>query len=158
MNIHQYQPNQALDTLIRKIQERDVRLDINLAVLVRDAIDEGEENILTIESDTIGRSKNSHEYRKIAPFSPEEALQVALGVLRACFVEQPLLMNEVINYFTDASEDHDVSEIQIDLQTETQIEGEDSHEFTLIQIPDEAIEEQRRNLDSLKEFITFSGE
>ena len=154
MNIHQYSSEEALDTLMRKLQEQDE----DLAILVRSAIDEGKETIITIESiHNRGRSKKSHEYRKIVPFTHEEALQVALKVLQGFFIEGPLLTNEIIRHFSDTSETHDVPEIQIELRTETQIDGGDGQEFRLTRVPNEGIEEQRHNLASLKELITFSG-
>lgn len=152
MNIHQYSSEGALDILMTKLRDQDE----DLAILVRSAIDEGKETIESIP--TSGRSKRSHEYRKVVPFTHEEALQVALKVLQGFFIEGPLLTNEIIKHFSDTSENHDVPEIQIELHTETQIDGGDGHEFRLTQVPNEDIEEQKHNLASLKELITFSGE
>ena len=147
-----YRPNDALELLIRKLQDRDAIL----VTLVRDAINAGKEDTLPINSRGIhSQAEKPHEYRKIVPFSTEESLQVALDVLQALLIEQPLLVNEIAKNFADTFE------IQIERHTETQIveeDGHDGHEFTLTQIPVEDIEEQRRNLASLKELITFSGE
>ena len=164
MNTHHYSPDEALALLMRKLQERDE----TLTTLVRDAINAGKEDTLPIESKHInGQAEKPHEYRKIVPFSPEEALQVALDVLQAYFIEQPLLINEITKNIAYASEIHDVeivrnfadvSEIQIELHTETQIDEGDGNEFTLIQISNEHIEEQKNDLALLKDLMHFSGE
>ena len=147
-----YRPNEALELLMRKLQDRDTIL----FTLVRDAINAGKEDTLPVDSRIIhSQADKPHEYRKIVPFSAEESLRVALDVLQAFLIEQPLLVNEIAKNLADTSE------IQIERHTETQIveeDGHDGHEFTLDQIPVEDIEEQRRNLASLKELITFSGE
>ena len=157
MNIHHYSPDEALTLLRRKLQEQDE----TLATLVGDAINAGKEDTFPIVNELFhDQAEKPHEYRKIVPFSSEEALQVALEVLQAYFIEQPLLVNEIAKNFADASDKTlaSVSEIQIDLHTETQIDEGDDHEFRVTQISEEAIEGQERNLTLLKEFIHFSEE
>ena len=134
-------PEEARNTLMRKLHGKDE----NLAILVRNATDEGKETTDEIRHSR-GRSKKSHKYRKIEPFTDEEALQVALKVLQRFFIEGPLFTNEIIKYLSDTSENHDIPEIQI--------EGDSP----LTQVPNEEIEEQRRNLASLKELIAFPRE
>jgi len=94
MAIHEYTPQQALDTLMRKLQEQD----IILASHVREAIDAGKE-VLEGEA-TRGRRGAARTYRLRVPFTPEEALDTALTCLAAYFIEQPRCVNAALDELT----------------------------------------------------------
>lgn len=94
MSAHDYIPEQALDVLLRKVKERDELLEAT----IRQAIDVGNE---VIEVNHRG-SRRIRNYRTVQ-FTHEEALQVAIQVLRSCFVELPLCINSSIENFRSAA-------------------------------------------------------
>jgi hypothetical protein len=83
--------------LLRKLGERDATLQ----TIVRTAIDTGKDIAVT-EPPRSSRGK-ARVYRQTAPFTHEEALQVALNALRAYFVELPFFINSAAENFTMAA-------------------------------------------------------
>ena len=71
MSKHDYTPNEALETLLSKLQEKDLSLE----AAVRSAIDLGKD---VTEEQRLGRRK-IRKYRKTVPFTHEEALHVSLS-------------------------------------------------------------------------------
>jgi hypothetical protein len=82
---HEYTSEQALRLLIEKLTTRDPELAAEVAMAVNSGKD-------IQETERRGK-KTLRFYRHTVPYSPDEALKVALDVLRAHFVEQPLFMN-----------------------------------------------------------------
>src|SRR5690349_15480460 len=82
---HQYSPQEALRRLIEKIAARDEEL----ATQVLAAVNAGKD----IQEVERRGKKSSRFYRHTVPFAPEEALEVALEVLSAHFIEQPRFTN-----------------------------------------------------------------
>lgn len=93
MSAHDYTPEEALETLLSKLHQGSPALEAS----VRGAIDAGKDMSETVRGQ--GRGRRSRTYRKIVPFSHEEALQVGLNVLRAYFIEIPQCINSAIDNF-----------------------------------------------------------
>src|SRR5688572_26470462 len=85
---HDYSARDALELLLGKLSGRDEHLGRQ----IRSAIDAGKD---IEERERRGRGQKARVYRKTVPFTPEEALQVAIDALQACFIEQPLFANSV---------------------------------------------------------------
>jgi hypothetical protein len=90
---HDYTPAKALSVLLEKL----VRADESLAARVKSAINAGKD--IQKEEPALRRRKRPRVYRKNAPYSDEEAIDVALGVLKAHFVELPRTVNAVGDSF-----------------------------------------------------------
>ena len=175
MNSNDYTAQEALATLMRKLEERDTAL----AVHVQSVINAGRD-IEEREPASQG-ARRLRTYRRTVPFSPEEALQTAVEVLRAYFIELPQIVNSTLDDFravavarhADPSSpfgagtgDDDVilealgvdKDVQIEIETETQItpRGDRQH-LTLARTPRDLIEDQRRNLTRLGALTTLDG-
>ena len=147
----------AFDTLMDRIGRKDQ----SLFEEVRRAVDAGKETTASkeaddrAEGDLFGRQlkndsrKKVHAYRARNPYSHEEALRVVLDVLRAYFIELPLLTTSTVRNLDE------VTEIEIDRQVETQISGISSDNFLLKEAPEEKIQEQMRNFSTLEELTAF---
>lgn len=95
-----YSAADALRAILDKVTKRDE----SLAERIQHAIDMGkdvrEEESLPVR----GRGRRrKRQYRKHVPFSDEEALQVAYGVLLIHFYVLPLVVNSACNEFVTAS-------------------------------------------------------
>lgn len=174
---HQYNAEQALELLMRKLRVRD---DI-LASQIQAAIDAGKD-IRESEPSPDGR-KRPRVYRKTVPFTHTEALEVALNALQAHFVEQPLFLESAANNLAKAAvggpefqlprQRHNISEerevislhqvneekaVEIEVQTETQIE-KSGPETQRLKKPDRAqIEDRERELNVLRRLMNFKSE
>ena len=91
MSAHDYTPQQALEMLMRSLQEKAGEL----AAQVQAAVDAGKDVEETEQSR--GRRKRSRSYRKTVPYEYEEALRVALDALRSYFIEQPLFVDSCLD-------------------------------------------------------------
>src|SRR5882724_1992089 len=174
MSNHEYTPQAALELLIRKLAERDP----TLAAQVRAVVDKGKD-IQESESASRGRKKKYRVYRKTVPYPYDEALQVAVKALAACFVEQPMLIDSCLKNMAQApvgsprgfryprapekrtpvdvlpgTEMHE-KDVRIELRTETQLSAEIE---PLSPIPPDQIAEQLRNLARLKALLDFREE
>lgn len=98
MGEHTYTPEQALSLLLAKLSDRSSEL----ATQVRVAIDIGKD----IWEKSPSRNGKTRWYRKSVPFSEEEALQVAIDVLQAYFVEQPMFVDSSADEFAKAALGH----------------------------------------------------
>jgi len=169
MSNHDYTPQEALDTLLSIVRQRDSELMHKIQI----AIDAGTED--QEEERSGGKKKTVRKYKVNRPYSPAEALDVAIGVLQAYFVETPLFINSALTAFEQAAigasvksfagnVERDVSredegkskEVQIELKTETQISQSDQEVFPLEARPPEEIEKQKENIAQLKKLVTFS--
>ena len=159
---HQYTPEDALRILMTKLSPYP-----ELYALVQEAIDTGKEDFkylpehedseyyqLDSDDSRTARTRQSktHEYRKLARLSAEEALRVAIDVLQAHFVEQPLFVNTIICNMKE------IDGIEIDIQTETQFADATNSPSKLERTPDEDLATQRHNLSLLRVLTDFSGE
>jgi hypothetical protein len=77
---HEYEPRKALDALIERVE----RVNRELALLIRRNIDAG-----TVESVSEPGKKRKRSFMKIRSYTDQEALRIAVGTLRAYFVELP---------------------------------------------------------------------
>ena len=77
MSTHEYDAHDALDLLMRKLNERDEQL----ARQIQSAIDVGKD---VEEKERFARRKKPRVYRRTVRFSDEEALDVAIAALQAC--------------------------------------------------------------------------
>jgi hypothetical protein len=180
MSDHEYTPHVAFELLMRKLAERDHAL----AEHVRAVVNQGRDMQET-ESSNRGRNKKYRVYRKTVPYPYDEALQVALDALAACFIEQPLFVESCLDNMAKApvgrpkdfryaksSEDRTLlgilpgtemteKDVRIELRTETQLSTEieisPSVDDTqpLRRFPADAITEQRTNLRRLKALLDF---
>ena len=173
MSSHSYTAEQALEVLMQKLRERDE----TLATQVQATIDAGKDISETLPA-TQNRKK-THIYRKTVAFTHEEALQVALDALQAYFVEQPLFIDEAAKNFAEAAVgvpsgrflfqisdegrepvkiEHmgDEKQIEIELQTETQISRTGDETVSLKRTARSQIEEQQRNIAQLRTLTDFT--
>ena len=170
MPSHDYSHRQALDLLLRKVRERVPELADSLQA----AIDAGKD-VSEVESST--KRKRSRTYRKTVPVTDEEALHIVTNGLRAYFVEQPLFARSVVREFAKAAlakhtdtrgrfwsdnlppESTDglghEKEIQLELQTETQISRAGDQTAQLSPPSDDVLTQQRTNIERLVEVVTF---
>ena len=169
---HQYSPQEALETLMRKINERSKEL----AIKIQEAIDAGKD-VSEVEW-SIDRRKKAHEYRKAVPFTHEEALQIALDALQAYFVEQPHFVDsaelnlkkaavgvpsKVDNFWTNKTGEEKVfteregqeKEVLIELHTETQLKKVGDETITLRSTPKDQIGQQIIRIRDLRELTDF---
>jgi hypothetical protein len=169
---HEYTAEEALDTLLSKLRERDLSLE----VAVRSAIDLGKD---IAEVQRLGR-KRVRRYRKTVPFTHEEALHVALDVLQAYFVDLPLCINSAIENFKSAAvaasrqdrpawvqeerrlvtTEHvgDEKPMEIELQTVTQISRTQQETLPLKTWERQLIDQQLNNLKTTFGFFDFTEE
>jgi len=175
MNGRDYTPEQALNTLMGKLKERDEQL----AAQIQAAIDAGKD---VEESEPVydGRKKQRY-YRKTVPFTIEEALQVALDALQAYFVEQPLFIESSAENLKKAAigvpkwpadrfatkEERDEVQleaenadkpVEIEIQTETKISRTEQETFSLKRTSREQIDHQAKNISRLRELTSFKEE
>src|SRR6266568_7733404 len=172
MPIHEYNPQQALESLMAKLKSRDEEL----AAEVQAAIDAGKD---VAETEPIPGRRKRHVYRRTVPFSSGEALQIALNVLQAYFVEQPLFVDSAANELANAGvgvryqrqdfprpnieESESVSiqgvgeekSIEVEIQTETQILRAGEETLRLPRVATPMIEEQWQQVRHLRELIDF---
>ena len=175
MPIHEYNPQQALESLMAKLKSRDEEL----AAEVQAAIDAGKD---VTETEPIPGRRKRHVYRRIVPFSSSEALQIALNVLQAYFVEGPLFVDSTANALASAgvgvryqrqdfprsniekSESVSIQgvgeekSIEVEIQTETQVLRAGEETLRLSRVPMSMIEEQRQQVRHLRELIDFRTE
>jgi len=174
---HDYTPEQALELLMRKLNARDR----DLAAEVQDAVNAGKD---TQDMEQAPGKRKPRYYRRAAPYSPEEALDVAVRALAAHFIEQPLFVNSFLDNMSqaaigvvEASETSPHSEkrtvksegigsqkrVEIELYTERQLlggtqsavrQGVDTQPMG--HVPDDAISEQQANLERLRELVDFA--
>jgi hypothetical protein len=175
MSKHDYTPQQALELLARKLSGEDQEL----AAQVQSAVNGGKD---VQETERTGK-RNSRFYRHTVPYSPDEALHVALSVLRGHFIEQPLFVNSCYDAMAKAAigvgdarrrwiSKREVGHseipgaettIEIEVQTETEIIPSrtvltDGREETLpmVRTSVDIIKEQQVNLDRVRELIDFT--
>jgi hypothetical protein len=183
MSNHEYTPQAALELLMRKLAERDSAL----AAQVRAVVDQGKD-IQESESASRGRKKKYRVYRKTVPYLYDEALQVAVKALAACFVEQPMLIDSCLKNMAQSSvgsprgfrdprspkksvsvdilpgTETQEKDVRIELRTETQLSAaiEPSppiHEMQpLSPVSPDQIAEQLRNLARLRALVDFREE
>lgn len=171
---HQYNVEQALDTLMGKLRARDE----SLATHIQAAIDAGKDVSETEPSQD--RRKKERVYRKAVPFTRKEALQVALDALQAYFVEQPLFVDSAASnlakaavgvpverqHMGGAEEPEAVSVqqtgeeklVEIELQTETQLDKSGEATMLLNRMPKNQIEMQQRHIAKLRSLVDFTAE
>jgi hypothetical protein len=159
---HEYSPQEALDLLLRKLNERDQEL----AVRVRAAVNAGTD-VQEIEKPRGPETNKPRSYRRTVPYSPEQALQVALDALQAHFVEQPLFINSLLDNMVHASlgdvirTEGTEKAVEIELYTETQLVGElgltgrEPEVKWMRRVLAEEITHQKANLSRLLEFVDF---
>ena len=175
MSPHDYTPEQALNTLMRKLRERDE----GLSAVIQAAIDAGKDVYETEPS--ISGGKKHRKYRRTVPYTYQEALVIAIDALQAYFLEQPLFANSCAKDFSEADsaipnalqpslfEDHertgDVAHhsqdqtraIVIELQTETRISRGEQPWVELRTVSEKEIDSIRENLERLRRLTDFNG-
>ncbi len=164
----QYNATSALELLLNKLDERQA----SLAAEVRSAIDAGRD---IVEPERVRKRKSAREYRKAVAFTDSEALMVAVQVLRAHFVEQPLFAASAASNFAGAAVGlgaDDMTDgrvpttslpkagapkvVAIEIQTETQFTKSDRETATLPSVSPESIREQMDRLNHLVKLTSIS--
>lgn len=175
MSLQDYTPEQALRVLLEKLTAADSAL----AAQVLTAVNAGKD---VQEVEQVAKRK-SRRFRHTVPYSAEEALLLALQVLRAHFIEQPLFMNSCHDNMAKSAfgseERHSpasrssrrsaLSEvggeriIEIELQTETEIISTGAllahnrqETLTIGRTSEESIQQQRENFARLTALVDFS--
>jgi hypothetical protein len=165
MSKHDYTPEQALRRLIEKV----TLVNDDLGAQVVAAVNAGKD---VQETERTGK-KQTRFYRHAVPYSPAEALGVALEVLRAHFIERPLFINSCQDNLAHAdlltekqTRPSDVNaerKVEIELQTETAIIPTDSalspnrnETLAMSRVSEAEIKQQQDNLQRLCELIDFS--
>lgn len=166
---HNYTPQEALELLLRKVREKEPELETAL----KSAIDAGKD---IFESEASTDRKKRWKYRKTTRFTDEEALDAAIATLNAHFIEQPSFTNSAIEEFDVATLDVGVNyrreslnqlqgeyrkgapiekQLEVEIQTETQISAADKQTLRLTPIDKGSIDEQRQNINRLSELVSF---
>jgi len=172
---HEYTAEEALRRLIEKLTARDQELASEVTVAVNSGKD--------IQEKERRGKKSLRFYRRTVPYSPEEALKVALDVLRAHFVEQPLFANSCHGNMaqaaiganaTDAfpwekkkqivhtsSGDEKIFEIEVQSETEIVSTGgrpalQYPGTLTMNRISEDSIRQEEANFSHLRSLTDFS--
>lgn len=176
MNGLDYTPEEALKILMARVRNADA----DLADEVQAAIDQGRDIQL---EDFPGGRKNARSYRKTVPYSPEDALQVALNSLNAHFVELSVIVNSCLEemlqvvvgeprrqrqywekekpFAVDQNSKGKEKQVEIELVTPTQLPRETTAleplhpTFRLERTDPERTREQQENLRRLRELTNF---
>lgn len=172
MPTQEYTPQQAVELLMAKLKSRDE----DLASEIQAAIDAGKD---VTETEPVPGRRKRHVYRRTIPFSNEEALQVAVTALQAYFVEQPMFVEAAAAEFAQAAigiptgrrrlsqialEEHEAvslegrgerKRVEIEIQTETQISRTGEETLPLLPVARGTIEEQRQQINRLRELMDF---
>lgn len=163
MNPHDYTPEQALELLLQKLDERIPEV----AAQVRRAIAEGKEEDI-VSDDAPGRkNKKTRSYRQKVPLSLPEALAAAVQVLRAHLIEVPLFINSAHENFTLTTLQsqeirgrietrNEAKAIQVEQVPETALNLENQPEVVPIKpFGIQEIQEQQEQLQQLEELFHF---
>lgn len=165
MSNHDYTPQEALDTLLRVVAHRSKELADRISL----AIDAGTEDLEEEMGKGNGKRRKVRKYKVNRAYTPAEALEVALGVLQAHFVETPLFINSALANFEQAAigvlekpyyevRKEDVGspkEVHIELRTETRISQVAKEVFPLKPTSSEEIKNQKENIAHLKKLTSF---
>ena len=166
---HEYSSQEALELLLRMVEDKDA----NLAKALHTAIDAGKD---VWESEVPANQKKRRKYRKTVSFTDEEALGVAIDTLKVYFVEQPSFTNTAIDEFAVAALDVGANmwrepfdqpqvestggvpiekRLEVETRTETQISPTDKQTDHLIPTDKELIDQQKENIKRLYELVAF---
>ncbi len=171
---NEYTPAEALDLIMGRLRQRDPQL----AGRIQAVIDGGKD----IQERVQGRrADRPRYYRRTVRMTDADALQALVDSLRAVFVEQPLFVNSALmnsrftaiglpvqrQLFPSATTSNETSlayehvgedkEVEIELQTETQISQEDEQTMALKQVDEGLIQGQLDNLQRLRHLVTFDA-
>jgi hypothetical protein len=160
---------EALAILLRKLHDADPVLEER----VRAAIDAGHD--VEEQQQPATRKRRPRVYRRTVRLTDRQALQVALDVLKAYFVEQPLFIDSATRDFREAAvsdsqqplfaglrEDvrSDTREgvgtekaLEVELQIETQITPADSPTLRLSAPDHSELEQQEANIVKLETLL-----
>ena len=174
MSTHDYSPAQALELLLRKLDEANT----NLAAQARAAIDAGKD--VDEEEQSRAPRKKARRYRKAVPLSEEEALLAAVDVLQAYFVEQPLFVSSAMDNARAAALDgpREESELKrgkrsareaengsgndklldIELRAETQLTAGGDETYRLLRRSKSEMTQQGENVLRLHKLLEFGVE
>ena len=168
----EYSPEQALAILIAMVDERASILAGEIRQVIAAGTDDqttdvklpaSDEEPFELQGPTDGRKQPQE--RNLRPYSPEEALDVALDVLGVYFIDQPQIENSVIEHFAKilaADENlHDsrMPEIAIETTPNTDTPLEETSATVLLRTVDnELIAEQGEQFEKLRKMFRFSGD
>ena len=169
---HEYSPERALEILTEMIDERDSMLADDIRRAIAAGIDDhtteialhaSDEEPFELQRSTEGRKRLPERSRR--PYSPEEALNVALDVLRVYFVDQPQIENSVIGRFAKSLaigenlHDAHLPEIAIETTPNTDTPLEETSDTVLLRtVEKESIAEQEEQFEKLSKMFRFSGD
>ena len=168
----EYSPEQALAILIAMVDERASILAGEIRHVIAAGTDDhttdlklpaSDEEPFELQGPTEGRKRPQE--RSLRPYSPEEALNVALDVLRVYFIDQPQIENSVIGHFAKILEagenlhDSHLPEIAIETTPNTDAPLEETSATILLRTVDkDSIAEQGEQFEKLRKMLRFSGD
>jgi hypothetical protein len=163
MSRHDYSAQDALSLLIQRV----VEFDEKLAAEITEAVNAGKE-------DTTGRRKRKTDGRIIEPYTSEEAVKVALGVIKAYFVHFAEIRNSAHKELSQVLiEDkfnsrwnpqrvqkslNQGNSLAIGFPSETRVLGNDNDTERLYPVDTRELEQQRFNLQQLERLLDFGLE
>jgi hypothetical protein len=176
MPVHEYTPADALEVLLERLN----RFAPELEQRIRHAIDSGKD--IQEKEPGSGRGKKKRVYRKHVAYSQEEALDIALAVLHAHFVEFPQIVNATVEAFRETrigptkklqSTESDVSEwsyalpvpnelmgadkpTEIEIETETTQVKAQEQTRPVKRYEEPAIADVATQIDALRKLLTFT--
>jgi hypothetical protein len=168
--MNEFSQSEALELLVKKVYEYDLDLGGALQAAVAGGKD-------TRESKPVNdRRRKTQEYRKVSPFTEQEAVTIALEVIKSALIELPMIINQSLVNFKDteviekpamrirrrdhfyrtedddalSESDADRSRIVVDLTSETQLETDSKDIIPLEYLSDVKLGELIELFETLK--------
>ena len=176
MPSHEYTARDALELLLQRIESASPELALRIQLAVDEGKDismEGEEPV----GPRRGRKRKKRYYRKNVPLTDEEALKVALEVLKSHLIESRKIINATHAEFTqvglappmqDNANEHPNQQdlvggiaklerkaIEIEIEPETVQEKKNLPDLKLIPIDDEQLRGLEKILTELQALTNF---
>ena len=173
MTIHEYDPRDALDYLLKALQEKCGPLgeEIQRQISVGKVVTADPSDLRDSETDLLGdrsraiKSDRGSPYRQWRTYTPEEALEIALNVLESYFVVHPSVANSAAKNLDGSlnanaePREPPAAEAKIEFELHTESPTDDTRSLIpLERTPTAEIREQAQNIKSLRELIRFSGD
>ncbi|HEY0075467.1 MAG TPA: hypothetical protein VGB77_15320 [Abditibacteriaceae bacterium] len=169
-------PQEAYEAILKRLDNRVPEL----ASRIRDAVQEGKQVYEQFPSNSSKqKTQKSRTVRQKVPYTYEEAVGIALEILKAHFVELPLVINSAHDNFAAVARAtpltgrtlfgmsgdpekvklEDAGEpkiIEVELVTATAIVATDRETVPLERVSDELLTQQRHNFERLSELLDFN--
>lgn len=96
--MHEYSPKEALDLVLENIAISSPQLFERMKAII-----DGGKDVEIEEAVSGSRKKKPHVYRKDVPYTDEEALQVALTVIKSHLIDSRKIISAAISEFTETA-------------------------------------------------------